>query len=254
MSWWNVSHCLLLMSPSFVGKKSLRELRCAFSMTHCTMPSTGQQQIWLLPMRSSPLFRVSSEFAVIFKLLYSRTDKDCFFYFCINDPGNLHCLADVENIHSCLHKNLSLWTWFYREVCGSTSGSLSYLLLPLLWNKLLLMRSLCHGILSTWALKLKSQILHWCSWCMLSSRGFIFSYASFYVHNLSVGFNSKLSPMWRVAIFRLNCKESVIGCQSSHLYSFCSAVHLFIHTCSNVDAWKNILQVLSSFAQVQVFF
>lgn len=50
------------------------------------------------------LFGAALEFAVIFKLLYSGTDKDCVFYFCISDPGNWLCLVDVKNPHSDLHK------------------------------------------------------------------------------------------------------------------------------------------------------
>jgi len=38
----------------FCGKKSLRELGCAFPVAHCTVPLTCQQQIWLLPLQSSP--------------------------------------------------------------------------------------------------------------------------------------------------------------------------------------------------------
>ena len=129
--------------------------------------------------------------------------------------------------------------------CVSTSGSLPHPLLPLLWNKLLMIRPFCHGMLRTGALRLKSQNSQWC----LSSRGFIFSYAPPYVCDLSIRINSKILPVWRVATFRLNFKESVNGCQLSDLHSSCSAVHLFIHICSKVDSWKNILQVLSAFTQ-----
>jgi hypothetical protein len=138
--------------------------------------------------------------------------------------------------------------------CGSTSGSFPHPLLPLLGNKLLMIRPFCHGIPSTGALRVKSQIFQWCLWCMLSSRGFIFSYAFCYVCDLFIRINSKMLPMWRAATFRLNFKESVNGCWSSDLRSSCSAVHLFIHTCSKVDSWKNILQVLSAFTQEQVVF
>jgi hypothetical protein len=138
--------------------------------------------------------------------------------------------------------------------CGCTSGSFPHPLLPLLWNKLLMIRPFCHAILNTGALRLKSQIIRWCLWSMLSSKGFTFCYASSYVCDLSIRINSKMLPMWRVATFRLYFKESLNGCQSSDLCSFCSAVHLFIHTGSNVDSWKNILQVISAFTQEQVFF
>jgi hypothetical protein len=50
------------------------------------------------------LFGAALEFDVIFKLLYSGTDKDCVFYFCISDPGNWLCPVDVKNLHSDLHK------------------------------------------------------------------------------------------------------------------------------------------------------
>jgi hypothetical protein len=76
--------------------------------------------------------------------------------------------------------------------CGSASGSLPYPLLLLLWNKLLMIRPFCHGIQSTGTLRLKSQIFQWCLWCMLSSRGLIFSYASSYVCDLSIRINSKM--------------------------------------------------------------
>jgi hypothetical protein len=86
----------------FCGKKSLRELGFAFPVTHCTVPVSSKFDYF--PSSLLHLFSAASEFAVIFKLHYSGTDKDCLFYFCINDPGNWHCLADVENLHSDLHK------------------------------------------------------------------------------------------------------------------------------------------------------
>jgi len=134
--------------------------------------------------------------------------------------------------------------------CGSTSGTLPHPLLPLLWNKLLMIGPFCTG-----ALRLKSQIFQWCSWCMLSSRGFIFSYASSYVCDLSIRINSKMLPMWRAATFRLNFKESVNGCQSSDFCSFCSAVHLFIHTCSKVRRFmeKYFASSLCIYTRASVF-
>jgi len=117
----------------FCGKKSLRELGCAFSVTRCTVPLTCQQQIYF-PCGLLDLFSAASEFAVIFKLLYSGTDKDCVFYFCIIDSGNWHRLVDVKHLHSDLHKiHHSLMLHGGRTIfCGSISGSLPHPLLPLL--------------------------------------------------------------------------------------------------------------------------
>lgn len=97
----------------FCGKKSLRELGCAFSVARCTVPLTYQQQIYF-PCGLLDLFSAASEFAVIFKLLYSGTDKDCVFYFCISDSGNWHRLVDVKHLHSDLHKIHHHWC--YMEV------------------------------------------------------------------------------------------------------------------------------------------